>query len=158
MRRSAFGWLAATTAAGVLASGCVVTVEPIVPPPATTITIRIFNETAFPLDPQLHIAAVDVGADNLFQGQYKRTNFGVGGLGTVLPYDRVEFTVACGQLGLLGTAGGIFGSDLTNPIDQGQQVVLQEGVSVNCGYVVEFRFAQRGLELINTYSVTLSGS
>lgn len=139
--------------------GCVITVDPINNPPATptTITVRIVNNTTKALDPQIYIAAADVGADNLFQAQYKRTNFGVGNLGTLLPGTSATFSVQCGQLGLVGTQGGIFGDDLNNPLDQGDKIVLQENVSVQCGYQIEFRFDQRLTTLINTYSVTLAG-
>lgn len=140
--------------------GCVITITPEPTPPSTptTITVRIVNSTTKPLDPQIYIAPVDVGVENMFQPVYKRTNFGFGGLGVLQPLTSESFTVTCGQLGLVGTDGGIAGDNLADPaVPKGQRFVLQEGVGVQCGYIVEFRFDLVGGQVVNGYAITAQG-
>ncbi len=156
--------LAACGLIGVVAfvmGGCVVTVTPIEPEPnspPTTITIRIKNDTSRPLDPQIYIAPADVGAANIFQPQYKRTNFGFGNLGTLLPLSEVTLTVTCGELGLIGTDGGVASENLTDPnAPKGTRFVFQEGASVQCGYILEFNFDLVSGRLVNGYGITPQG-
>lgn len=127
------------------------------PPASTTITVRIINNTNYPLDPQIYIGTVDAGAAGLFVAANKYTDFGVGGLGTMLGRTEASFTVNCGELGLIGTQGGIFGEDLQEPLGSGRQVILQENVNVNCGDEVTFAFSAEGDSLITSYGVTLQG-
>ena len=146
-------------AAGLLVAGCVITVEPIDTQPSTptTITIRIVNNTNKALDPQIYVAPREVGAANIFQPQYLKTDFGLGNRGILAPRSDAVFTITCADQGLVGTQGGIYGDDLNNPIDQGRQVVLESGVSMQCGDYVQFRFDALLSELITTYSVTPGG-
>lgn len=138
-------------------ASCVVRIIPddgTPPPPPTTITIRLVNDTGRALDPQFHIGSPDAGVEGLFVAANKRTNFGVGNLGILLAHSSTTFEVNCGELGLFGTQGGIFGDDLNNPLDQGKQAVLQENVNVECGGRVTFIFDDRGNELITSFVVT----
>lgn len=157
--RVLIGTLLATILIATL-GGCVIEFVPVddgTTDPATTITVRIINNTNLPLDPQLYLGSPDGGVEGLFVAENKRTDFGVGTLGIMLARSDTSFTVDCGELGLIGTLGGIFGDDLQNPLGSGHQVVLQENVNVNCGDVVTFAFNAQGSTLITSYAVTLQG-
>ena len=142
-----------------IGGGCIVRVVPddTTPPAATTITVRIVNDTIFPLDPQIYIGPIAGGTEGLFVGANKYTDFGVGSTGVMLGGRDATFTVNCGELGLIGTLGGIFGDDLGEPLGSGRQVVLQEDLNVNCGDTVTFAFSAQGDTLITTFAVTLHG-
>ncbi len=148
--------------AALLMGGCTVTVIPggdanNPPTTPTTVTIRIYNNTSKPLDPQIYVGGpVDGGATGLFIPDYRRIGFGVGSLGIMEAHTAASLTVDCGQLLLFGTAGGVFGDDLLAPDGTGRQVVLQENANVLCGDTVTFTFTSEGSKLITTYSVTPS--
>jgi hypothetical protein len=124
------------------------------PPPSTAITIRIINRTDRPLDPQIYVGPVSEGRDALFQGHHQRTDFGVGNVGILTAGTEGSFTVTCGDPVYIGTKGGIFGDDLTDPVGRGQQIVLQEDVNVRCGEIVTFMFNNTGNTLIGGFGVT----
>jgi hypothetical protein len=150
--------------AAMLMGGCTITVVPggdgnTPPPTPTTITIRIYNNTTKPLDPQIYTGGdPNAGAAGLFVAANRRVGFGVGSLGIMEPRTSAAFTVECGQLRLCGTGGGAFGDDLLAPDGTGRQVMLEENVSVLCGDTLTFTFSAEGNKLITTYSVTPSPS
>ncbi len=124
------------------------------PPPPTGITIRLINKTAKPLDPEIYVGLADDGVDALFDIENKRTDFGVGGVGILLPDGEVTIAVRCGDHVLIATLGGIFGDDLTDPIGSGRQLVLEEDVNVMCGDTLTFRFAANGDSIATGFSAT----
>jgi len=125
------------------------------PVPVTTITVKAVNETDRPLDPQLFVGPIADGVENLFVVDNKRTDFGVGGVGILLPGDTVSFAVACDDQVFIATQGGIFGEDLTTPDGKGRQYVLEEEVNVDCGDQVTFSYANDGNVLQTRFSVRL---
>ena len=124
------------------------------PPPSTAITVRIINNTDRPLNPQIYVAPVADGADHLFDSANRQTHFGVGSTGVLTAADEGSFTITCGDPVYIGTKGGIFGDDLTDPVGRGQQIVLQEDVNVRCGEIVTFMFTNTGNTLIVGFGVT----
>lgn len=108
--------------------------------PIEGITLKISNQTNTLLDPQIYVAPASGGVENLFTLDHKRTDFGFGGIGVVLPNSEVSLAVPCGQNALIGTLGGVYGDDLSQPVAGGVQAVLEEGVNVRCGALVEFIF------------------
>ncbi|MCK4341532.1 MAG: hypothetical protein KAY37_07415 [Phycisphaerae bacterium] len=148
-------------AALLVAGGCVLRVVPAEDDgtsSASAIKIKIVNATSKPLDPQIYVGSPEGGVEGLFVPENKRTNFGVGSLGVMLPQSETSFSVMCGELGLFGTQGGIFGQNLENPDGSGRQVVLQENINVQCGDLVTFAFSAQGNTLVTTYAVTLQGN
>jgi len=144
------------------AGGCVITFEPVDGSGNTTtpdtITIRLVNRTAYPLDPQLYTGGnPEEGADGLFVPAHKQTYFGLGKLGIMRAGEEVVLNIKCGELKLFGTQGGIIGDDLTQPIDQGERILLREGEAVQCGGIVVFTFQTVGNVLIASYGVSLQG-
>ncbi len=126
--------------------------------PPTRITIRISNSTNKPLDPQFYIGGPDVAADDLFVAENARSNFGVGGLGLILPQNEVVITVDCDKLGVFGTQGGSVGDDLTSPDAVGRPIVLAENVNIDCGDTVHFFFESDGRQLVTTFQVVPHGA
>ncbi len=124
------------------------------PPPSTAITVRIINNTDRPLNPQIYVGPVAEGEDHLFDSANRQMHFGVGMLGTLSAGDEGSFTITCGDPVFIGTKGGIFGDDLTDPIGRGQQIVLEEDVNVRCGEIVTFMFTNDGNTLIVGFGVT----
>jgi hypothetical protein len=124
------------------------------PPPSTAITVRIINNTDRPLNPQVFVGPVAGGADHLFDNANHQTRFGVGNTGYLTAGDEGTFTITCGDPVYIGTKGGVFGDDLTDPVGRGQQIVLQEDVNVRCGEIVTFMFNNTGNTLIVGYGVT----
>lgn len=122
--------------------------------PIEGITVKIINQTDQLLDPQIYVAPAADGLDELFVAENKRTDFGFGGMGVVLPFTSVSLSVACGRDLLIATKGGVFGEDLSRPIGSGERLVLQEGLSVPCGALIELYFAPAGVELDSSYAVT----
>jgi len=127
---------------------------------ASSITVKIINRTGKPLDPRVYVGRIANGLNGLFVAGNKRTDFGVGGVGILTPDTAVaSFSVACDEGVFIATQGGIFGDDLTAPLDQGQQFVLEEGLNVRCGDMVVFAFYSSGDALITSFSVEhLAGS
>lgn len=123
-------------------------------PSARTITLQLVNLTGQPLDPQVYIAPAGGGVEALFAAENQRTDFGVGGLGILLPVADVIIALPCGEGLMIGTKGGIFGEDLTQPTGAGQQYVLREDETIHCGDTVTFTFTARGQSLVTTYVVT----
>jgi hypothetical protein len=142
-----------------LAGGCTIQVgppgsdqnTPNVPP--TTIMVKAINRTDKPLDPQIYVGPATGGLNGLFVAANKRTDFGVGGVGILLPDAEISISVACGEQVLIATRGGIFGDDLTAPDGQGQQFVLDEDLNLYCGDLVTFTFHNDGSELLTGFSV-----
>ena len=111
------------------------------------------NQTGKPLDPQLFIGPVSAGSTALFVPANKRTDFGFGGLGLLEANGTAQVTIGCDQVVFIGTQGGIFGDDLTNPVAQGQALALQAGLSVPCGDVLTFTYTAAGSTLRTSYAV-----
>lgn len=126
--------------------------------PPTSITIRIVNDTDRPLDPQIYVGPPGGAAGDLFVAANKRTDFGVGMLGTLLAKSETSLVLECGKVGYFGTAGGIFGDDLNNPTGTGRSITLQEGANVWWGGEVTIWFENDGDTLVTTFAVTSQGS
>jgi hypothetical protein len=121
--------------------------------PTDGVLVRVQNRTDRPLDPQLYVSPAADGLDNLFSASNKRTDFGVGSVGVLLPDSSAEFPLDCGVEHLLATHGGAFGDDLNNPDGTGEYVVLEQGLNLHCGDVVTFTFVNSGNTLTVTYAV-----
>ncbi len=147
-------WMAMAGAGVLLLSGCIVQMESERPVPASGIAVRIVNETDQPLDPQVYVGPVSEGVRGLFERRYKRTDFGVGGIGVLLGNSDAVLTIACDGEVLIATSGGVYGDDLNAPAGEGQQVVLEQGLNVQCGDTVTFRFQAVGGALRTSYSVS----
>lgn len=115
--------------------------------PATGIVVKVVNATDQPLDPQLYAGSTTGDPEGLFEPANRRTDFGVGHLGILLPGGEGLFAVTCEQHVLIGTLGGVFGEDLTAPQGQGDRLVLEEGLNVSCGDLVTFTFREDGNRL-----------
>jgi len=150
------GTLAATL---LLTAGCMFTLgsrddekqPPDVPP--TSITIKVVNDTDKPLDPEIYVGPVADGVDRLFRTANKHTSFGFAGLGVLEPRSQASSGVDCEGEVYIATRGGIFGDDLRDPLDRGQQIVLQQELSVHCGDVVRFTFSASGSNLTTSVSI-----
>lgn len=125
--------------------------------PPTSIVVRIVNDTDRPLDPQIYVGPPGGAAGDLFVVANKRTDFGVGKLGTLLAKSETSLVLECGKVGYFGTAGGIFGDDLNNPAGGGRPITLQEGANVWCGGEVTIWFENNANTLITTFAVTSQG-
>ena len=149
---------AASTWATVCLGGCTIQVTGPSDGGATTtppsaITVKIVNATDKALDPQIYVGPSAAGVQALFTDANKKRDFGFGGLGYVEPSSEASFSIPCGQQVLIGTQGGAFGDNLNTPLGRGQQLVLEEDVSVRCTYVLTFTFSASGNQLVNEYSV-----
>jgi len=123
------------------------------PPTANAIVITAINRTEYPLDPEFYVGPLADGRDTLFSEANRRTDFGFGGLGLIEPGKQVSFSVTCGQPVYVATRGGIFGQDLTAPLDQGDMIILEQDVNVRCGQAVVFTFRASANQLLTSYSV-----
>jgi hypothetical protein len=121
--------------------------------PPSAITVKIVNATDKALDPQIYVGPSAAGVPALFTDANKKRDFGFGGLGYVEPSSEASFSIPCGQQVLIGTQGGAYGDNLNTPLGRGQQLVLEEDVSVRCTYVLTFTFSASGNQLVNEYSV-----
>ena len=152
-RNSILGLVA--VAAGLATAGCTITVAPRDGTPATppTITVKAVNRTGKPLDPQLYVASTSAGLDGLFAAANQQIDFGFAGLGLIESNKDISFTVGCDQQVYIATLGGAFGDDLNNPVGQGQQIVLEQELSVHCGDVVTFTYTAVGSSLRTSVAV-----
>ena len=141
---------------GLAVLGCTITIGPpqdTTPPVPTTITVKLVNRTTKPLDPQVYVGSVSDGVDVLFAPANLQTGFGFAGLGLIEAGKDASFTVGCDQQVYVATAGGIFGNDLSAPVAQGQQIVLEQDLSVRCGDVAQFTFTADGNSLRTSYMI-----
>lgn len=152
MLRWAGGFLGALALAG-----CVVEVTP---DPndnnngsGQVITVRVINTSNVTLDPQIYISGTPVSSDELFADANKFTRFGVGTLGLIGGADSDTFTVDCSSARLIGTKGGAFGDDLTNPQGFGQQIVLTQELSIFCEGTLTLTFGGAGSTFTSNFTV-----
>ena len=133
--------------------GCTITVDPTDldigggSSPTGVVTIRIINSTGHTLDPQIYIASEPVDLENLFAGNRKHTNYGVGQLGLIAANTSDDFEIECDLIRLIGTQGGSFGggddnNDLNNPAGSGTQRVLTQELVFDCGERITFTYRQ----------------
>ncbi|HPM23092.1 MAG TPA: hypothetical protein PLP66_04265 [Phycisphaerae bacterium] len=137
------------------AAGCTIQFGPDdnPPPQPSTITIKLYNGTTKPLDPEIYVGAISGGLGQLFTSANKRTDFGFAGLGLVEAGKEATLSVNCGAGVYIATAGGLYGDDLNAPLGEGQQIVLQEDLNVRCGDIVRFTFNPAGSSLETSYTV-----
>lgn len=155
MTRSSIPALLAVCA-GLAVAGCTITIGVPAdgnPPAPTTMTVKVVNHTDKPLDPQIYVGSVSAGLDGLFAAANQQTSFGFAGLGLVEAGKEASFTIGCDQHVYIATAGGVFGDDLSAPIAQGQQIVLEQDLSVRCGDVAQFTFTASGDALHTSVSI-----
>jgi hypothetical protein len=141
---------------GLAVLGCTITIGPpedTTPPPPITITVKLVNKTTKPLDPQIYVGSVSDGVDVLFAPANQQTGFGFAGLGLIEAGKDGSFTVGCDQHVYIATLGGIYGDDLSAPIAEGQQIVLEQNLSVRCGDVAQFTFTADGGELSTSVTI-----
>jgi hypothetical protein len=119
-----------------------------------TITIRVTNSSNVTLDPEIYLSATPVGADELFTDANKFTRFGVGTLGLIGGNDSDTFTVDCAAARVIGTKGGRFGDDLTNPQGSGQQVILTQDLSIFCGGTLKLTYSGSGNNFNTNFTVS----
>jgi hypothetical protein len=119
----------------------------------SSISVKIINSTGKPLDPQMYIGRVDRGLGLLFASVNKRTDFGVGTTGVLLPDKTGVLDVECGGPVYIATQGGAAGDNLNAPDAQGQQIVLEEGLNIRCGDQITFTFNAAGGAIETTYAV-----
>lgn len=124
------------------------------PAPPTTITVRIVNQTAKPLDPEIYAGPVSAGLNALFDPANQQTAFGVGGVGVMLGLSEASFPVPCTDPVLIATKGGAYGDNLADPIARGRQIVLEQGLNMECGDLIVFTFRASGEALITSVSVS----
>ena len=102
------------------------------------------NTTNVTLDPEIHASATAVNADGLFVAGNKFTAFGVGTLGLLGPDTSDTFEIDCANARVIGTKGGVFGDNLTQPDGVGQQVLLTQDLSVYCGGLLTLTYSRSG--------------
>lgn len=144
--------------------GCVVEVIPADPgsgslggspsAPPTSFTVRVVNQTAKPLDPEIFTGPVSGGLNALFDPGNQRTAFGVGGVGILLGLSEASFPVDCADPVLIATKGGAYGDNLADPIARGRQIVLEQGLNMECGDLVVFTFRASGNALVTSVTVS----
>lgn len=149
----------AAAALALAIGGCVVEVDPGGDdgggdPTEQTITLRVTNSSNVTLDPEIYISATPVSADELFTDANKLTRFGVGTLGLLGGNDSDTFTVDCAAARVIGTKGGRFGDDLTNPQGSGQQVILTQDLSIFCGGTLRLTYSGSGTSFNTNFTVS----
>lgn len=154
------GWRWALTMAGLLATGagCSSSLtsdsgRDLPEFPTRGIVVKAVNATDQPLDPQFYVGPAADGANRLFVAANRRTDLGVGKVGILLPGQDDSFAVECDDQVLIGTRGGVFGEDLSDPEGRGDPVVLEEGLNIRCGELVTFTFRADGDQLQISLSV-----
>lgn len=155
--------LARAAAAGMLAaalgSGCVITFEPIDnsngdgSTPASTITVRVVNQTDVGLEPQIYFSASATTADELFVKSNLFTRFGIFGRGLIDRFSEDSFTVNCSDARLIGTFGGRFVDNSGEPQGTGTQRVLTQEVNFNCGERITFIYRRTGGVFVTSIAV-----
>jgi hypothetical protein len=141
---------------GLAVAGCTITIgqpQDTTPPAPTTMTVKLVNRTTMPLDPQIYVGSVTDGLDVLFAPANQRTSFGFAGLGLIEAGKDASFTVGCDDEVYIATFGGVFGDDLSAPVGQGQQIVLEQDLSVRCGDVAQFTFTADGNTLRTSVTI-----
>lgn len=159
MRQETWGrwrWIGALAAALAL-GGCVIDIQP---DPgggggsSQVITIRVINSSNVTLDPQIYVSATPVSTDELFADGNKFTRFGVGTLGLIGGADTDTFTIDCSAARVIGTRGGSFGDDLTNPQGSGQQIVLTQELSIFCEGTLTLTYSGAGSNFNTNFTVS----
>ena len=144
-------------------AGCMLTIDPIEGiidggdgtggDTSNQITIRVINATNVTLDPEIYVSAEPVSVEQLFQSANKFTAYGVGTTGILADFDSDTFALDCSQVRVIGTRGGRFGDDLSNPEATGQQVVLTQDLNVFCDGSVTFTYTRSAGEYTTTFVV-----
>lgn len=133
------------TLAGLSGGGCVIDLSPGGGGGTDgKITIIIRNTTSTDLDPEIFLSDVALSSDELLQDENKYTLFGVQSRGVLGPLDEETVELDCSDVRVVGTAGGIFGDDFTDPDGTGDQRLLSQSASFECGEVITFTFSRDG--------------
>lgn len=129
---------------GLNGGGCVIDLSPGGGGSDGKITIVIRNATNTDLDPEIYLSDVALSSDELLQDENKYTLFGVQSRGVLGPQDDETIELDCAEVRVVGTAGGIFGDDFTDPEGTGNQRLLSQSASFDCGEVITFTFSRSG--------------
>jgi hypothetical protein len=142
------------------AGGCTITVSPDGGgdgdgdgEPVESIHVVVVNETDTALDPELYVSAEAASVDELFEDSNKYTSLGVGSVGVLNPGGSDEIELVCSEARVIGTAGGVFGDDLSEPDGRGRRLVLTRDLNIFCGDTLTLRYQRTEDGFTTVYDV-----